>query len=98
MANDGLLVVSFPALQQASADIQNALSKLQSQLAQAEQDARPLVSTWTGEAKEAYEQRQNKWRQAASDLSQILGSIRKAVDQSAADYQNAEKRNAGLFQ
>ncbi|HEY6596172.1 MAG TPA: WXG100 family type VII secretion target, partial [Asanoa sp.] len=56
--SDNVLVVSFPALQQASADIQKALSTLDSQLAQLERDAAPLVATWDGEAKQAYEQRQ----------------------------------------
>jgi 6 kDa early secretory antigenic target len=96
--NDGVLVVSFPALQQASADIQKALSRLDSQLGQLERDAAPLVSSWDGEAKKAYEQRQARWRSASQDLQAMLRDIKSAVDESAADYQSTEKRNTNLFQ
>jgi WXG100 family type VII secretion target len=96
--NDGVLVVSFPALQQASADIQKALSTLDSQLGQLERDAAPLVSSWDGDAKQAYEQRQSRWRTASQDLQAMLRDIKAAVDESAADYQSTERRNTNLFQ
>ncbi|MFK3981541.1 WXG100 family type VII secretion target [Micromonospora sp. NPDC050397] len=96
--NDGVLVVSFTALQQAGADIQRALNTLDSQLGQLERDAAPLVATWSGEAKEAYEQRQASWRAASLDLKNMLRDIKVAVDDSAADYQNTERRNTSLFQ
>lgn len=95
---DGVLVVNFAALQQASADIQKALSTLDSQLGQLERDAAPLVATWDGEAKQAYAQRQAKWRSASQDLQNILRDIKVAVDESAADYLSTEKKNTGLFQ
>ena len=96
--NDGVLVVSFPALQQASADIQQALHTLDAQLGQLERDAAPLVASWDGEAKQAYEQRQARWRSASLDLQAMLRDIKLAVDESAADYLNTEKKNANLFQ
>lgn len=96
--SDGLLVVSFPAMQQASADIQKALNTLDSQLDQLERDAAPLVATWDGEAKQAYEVRQAKWRQASQDLQNMLRDIKVALDESAADYLATEKKNTGLFQ
>ncbi|ASW53235.1 WXG100 family type VII secretion target [Plantactinospora sp. KBS50] len=96
--HDDQLIVSFPALQQASADIQRAVNTLDAQLAQLERDAAPLVATWEGPAQAAYEQRQTRWRTAAQDLRQMLGEIKVAVDESAADYLSTEKRNASLFQ
>jgi WXG100 family type VII secretion target len=93
-----VLVVNFAALQQASADIQTALSTLDAQLGQLERDAGPLISTWSGEAKAAYEQRQAKWRSASADLQGMLRDIKVAVDDSAADYLNTEKRNTRLFE
>jgi 6 kDa early secretory antigenic target len=96
--NDGVLVVTFPALQQASADIQKALSTLESQLSQLERDAAPLVATWSGEAKQAYDQRQARWRAASQDLQNMLREIKIAVDDSAADYLSTEKKNTSLFQ
>ena len=96
--NDGVLVVTFPALQQASADIQKALSTLESQLSELERDAAPLVVTWSGEARQAYDQRQARWRAASQDLQNMLREIKVAVDDSAADYLSTEKKNTSLFQ
>ena len=94
----GVLVVNFAALQQAGADIQRALSTLESQLGQLERDAAPLVASWNGEAREAYEVRQSRWRAASQDLQAMLRDIKLAVEDSAADYLDTEKRNTNLFQ
>ncbi len=96
--NDDVLVVNFPALQQASADIQRALNTLDTQLAQLERDAAPLVATWDGEARQAYDQRQSRWRAASVDLQSMLRDIKRALDDSAADYLSTEKKNTSLFQ
>ncbi|MGC4886336.1 WXG100 family type VII secretion target [Micromonospora sp. DT227] len=93
----GVLVVNFAALQQAGADIQRALTTLESQLGQLERDAAPLVASWNGEAREAYEQRQSRWRAASQDMQAMLRDIKLAVEESAADYLDTEKRNANLF-
>jgi WXG100 family type VII secretion target len=95
--SDGTLVVSFAALHKASDDIQVALNNLHSQLDQVERDAAPLVASWSGAAREAYDARQTKWRTAAADLAGMLRSIKVAVDQSAADYFAAEQHNRNLF-
>ncbi|MFC0029359.1 WXG100 family type VII secretion target [Micromonospora chaiyaphumensis] len=94
----GVLVVNFAALHQAGADIQRALTTLESQLGQLERDAAPLVASWSGEAREAYEQRQARWRAASQDLQTMLRDIKLAVEDSAADYLDTEKRNVNLFQ
>jgi len=51
--DNGLLLVNFGALQQASADIQKALNTMQAQLSQLQRDAGPLVATWSGAAQAA---------------------------------------------
>ena len=98
MTNDGMLLVNFGALQQASADIQKALNTLQSQLDQLERDAAPLVATWEGEARQAYQQRQATWRSASQDLQNILRNVKVAVDQSTEDYLSTEKLATQRFQ
>jgi 6 kDa early secretory antigenic target len=98
MANDGMLLVNFGALQQASADIQKAIHTMQSQLDQLESDAKPLIATWNGAAQEAYAERQAKWRAASQDLHHILQSIKGAVDKSTEDYVNTEKQATQRFQ
>ena len=95
--NDGVLVVQFGALEQASADIGRALSKLQADLAQLEVDAGNLMSTWDGAARAAYEAQQRTWTEAAGRLSEILLDIQRALDRSAADYRDTEKKATNLF-
>lgn len=94
---DEMLVVNFAALEQASVDIQTALGQLESELSELESDAAPLVAAWSGDAKQAYDARQAKWRAAAADLTAMLRDIKVALDESAADYQSTEMRNVRLF-
>ena len=81
-----------------SADIQKALNTLQSQLSQLERDAGPLVATWSGAAQAAYAERQRKWTAASEDLANILRNIKIAVDESAADYQDTERKAQQRFE
>ncbi|GAB3155917.1 WXG100 family type VII secretion target [Micromonospora sonneratiae] len=94
---DQVLVVKLPALERASEDIQRALNTLDAQFAQLEQDARPLVAAWEGDAQQAYAERQARWRSAANDLKTMLRDIKLAVDESVQDYRTTEKRNTDLF-
>jgi 6 kDa early secretory antigenic target len=96
--DNGLLLVNFGALQQGSADIQKALNTLQSQLSQLDRDAGPLVATWSGAAQAAYAERQRKWTAASEDLANILRNIKIAVDESAADYQDTERKAQQRFE
>ena len=95
--SDHRLVVNFAALHQAGADIQRALGALDTHLGQLERDAAPMVATWEGEARQAYDVRQAKWRQASRDLQAILREIKVAVEESAADYGATEHRTASRF-
>ena len=56
------------------------------------------MASWPGEALQAYEQRQRRWRSASQDLQVMLRDIKLALDDSAADYLDTEKKNVGLFQ
>lgn len=98
MAGDGVLLVNFGALVQASGDISKALSKLQTSLDDLEKSAAPLVQTWSGEAQGAYQVRQARWQSASQELTQILQNIKQSVDASTEDYTNTEKQATQRFQ
>ena len=91
------IVVNFAQLRMASDHIATAVKTLTNELQELERAANPLVQTWDGDAKQAYEQRQTVWRGAANDLTTMLGQIKRAVDDSAADYACTETRNTNLF-
>jgi ESAT-6 family protein len=92
-----ILRVEFGALQHASDSITTALRTLQQQLEQLERDAAPMVSHWEGDAKAAYHERQTRWRESANNLSVMLRDIKRALDESAADYLRTERHNQSLF-
>jgi WXG100 family type VII secretion target len=71
---------------------------MRSSLDTLESDAGKLVSTWKGDAQDAYAERQRRWRAAANDLAQMLSDIKSALDESASHYHSTEKRNVGMFQ
>ena len=99
MSNDGhgALLVNVARLRETSGHIDAAVNALRAQLGELESDARPLVATWSGPAREAYQERQATWREASGDLITMLTRIRGALDESATDYETTEHRNASLF-
>jgi WXG100 family type VII secretion target len=91
------LLVNFGQLQAAAGHIDAAIGALHTQLGDLESSAKPLISTWDGSAQAAYQQRQQQWTRAAQDLTQILQSIRKALEESTQEYIQTEKTNTSLF-
>lgn len=96
--NDGVLLVNWSSLANASQQIQSAVNKLDADLADLDSAGKKLLGTWSGEAQTAYHQRQTTWETSANDLKQILQSIKNAVDQAASGYQETEKRATNRFQ
>lgn len=92
------LIVNFAAMRVAGEHIEAAISTLNDQLGQLERDVAPLVGTWDGEAKAAYEIRQRQWRLAAGELATMLTEIKRALHDSAQDYRDTEHRNVRLFE
>jgi len=98
MSSPDKLVINFGSLAQAAQDINSAINSMESELSNCEQAAQPLISTWEGAAQEAYGIRQQRWRTAAGDLTQMLRDIKAAVEDSASNFQQAEDRNRALFE
>jgi len=96
--DNGLLLVNFGSLSQASGDIASALSQLQTRLAEVKRDGDKLAETWQGTAKSAYYERQRKWEAAADDLTIILRQIQGALDESKNDFHDTERRATNRFQ
>jgi WXG100 family type VII secretion target len=96
--DNGLLLVNFGSLQNATSDIQDAVNKLHTQLGELETEGQRLADSWEGSAKAAYYQRQETWRNAARDLTEILQGIKVAVADSADDFQDTERKATNRFQ
>jgi len=96
--NDGVLLVNFAAMAQAGADIERALQKMRADLDELESKGAQLSGTWSGAAKQAYEERQQQWTNASKDLEGILRRIQGALLDSTDDYANTERAATQRFQ
>lgn len=91
------LLVDFARVAETSSEIQNAISRMRSSLDELERHAAPLIATWDGQARDAYVARQKAWRDASENLIETLTSVRRALDESLAQYQATEAANARFF-
>lgn len=89
--SSGEIKVAFESLQAGQAGIQRTYSALVGTLEELENKLKPMISTWTGAAQEAYMTCKGEWDTAAANLSQVLNSIGQAVGQAHDNYQAAEQ-------
>lgn len=93
----GEIVVNFAALRAAAEDIRSTVAGMNSELDNLKQGLQPLLSTWDGEAQQAYHARQAQWDSAASDLNTLLSQIQTAVSRSAEIMEARERANMARF-
>lgn len=91
------IAYNFPQLLQAADDCSKSSKNLTSELDGLKSTIQPMLSTWDGDAREAYHQRQTEWEQAANDLRDLLDRIEKALRESAEKMQAREKANTNAF-
>lgn len=89
---------NFPQLNMAADNISSAVKNMTGELDGLKQSLQPMLSTWDGDAKQAYHQRQTEWDAAANDLRDLLGRIEKALRESAAKMQARESANKAKFE
>lgn len=97
MSADQPLSVNFVRMAETSSHIGRTIETMSKQLDDLERHAAPLVATWSGEARAAYDERQRTWRQASAELITTLAAIKRALDESMADYEATERQNVRLF-
>jgi early secretory antigenic target protein ESAT-6 len=88
------VLVTFAALAEAAQTIQSTYNNLNTKLTDLENQLKPVVSTWTGQASENYQVQQQKWNQAQNDLNTVLQAIGKAVEAAHEAYTQTENANA----
>ncbi|GGM51516.1 hypothetical protein GCM10012275_23010 [Longimycelium tulufanense] len=91
------ILVTFGELQAGQQNVTSGAQKIQSTLDDLKQRIQPVVSTWQGEAAEAYNHHQQQWDQAAADLQQVLAQIGVALGHAAENYQQAERANTSRW-
>ncbi|SDS48092.1 WXG100 family type VII secretion target [Corynebacterium timonense] len=71
----------FGQLSGAAQDMDASAAAIEAQLNDLKSLLQPLVTTWQGEAAEAYAAHQQKWDQAAEELNTILRTIAATVEE-----------------
>jgi len=89
----GQVMVNFETIAQASQNVQRTYANLQQKLDDLHSFLAPMVAEWTGAAAEQYAQKQQQWTQAQTDLSQVLQTIGRVLEESHGGYQDTEKAN-----
>ena len=91
------ILVTFGAVQQASADASGAAATLNAQLADLKAYLAPLVASWQGAAASDYSAKQAKWDAAQQGLNDVLAQISRAVGTAHDTYSQTESTNAGMW-
>ncbi|MFD8483522.1 WXG100 family type VII secretion target [Kitasatospora sp. NPDC059673] len=91
------ILVNFQTLQNASSEVRQTASRIQSQLDDLKSGVTRVASSWQGAAQEGYQARQAQWDAKAADLQQVLGQIATALDNAAQSYQQTENQNQSLW-
>lgn len=91
------ILVTFSALETATADIASSAASLNQKLDDLKTYIAPMVATWTGDAATHYQAKQRQWDTAAADLNTVLQAIGRAVDTAKGDFHSGEVHNTSLW-
>ncbi len=94
---DGIRV-NHAALDQAAADMVQAVKDIDDRLNRLESELNPLKSDWAGGAQQAYYVAKGKWDTAIAEMRQLLQDTHVSVSNSNQGYKDADKRGAAQFQ
>lgn len=91
------ILVTFGAVQQASADASSTAATLNRQLADLKAYLAPLVASWQGAAAGDYSAQQARWDAAQQGLNAVLAQISRAVGTAHDTYTSTEAANAAMW-
>ncbi|GAA3538275.1 WXG100 family type VII secretion target [Amycolatopsis ultiminotia] len=94
---DGRIVVDPSTIHRAAEDCTATGTQLGNLFDHLKQDLNPLVTDWTGEAKDQYMQAQNEWDQKFDELKQLLAQVAAVLPQIADGYQSTDRNVQNLF-
>lgn len=90
----GSVIVTFATIAEAAQNTQATYQSLEQKLNDLHSYLQPLVSSWTGSASEQYQQKQQQWMQAQTDLGNVLQTIGRVLDETEQAYRQTETSNA----
>jgi 6 kDa early secretory antigenic target len=85
------------AVMQAHGEIDSAAGKIMGLLTEVEGDGKILLSTWEGDAHQAYVARQQQWHADAEVIVQKLQQINQGLERAVQLYSHADRRGVELI-
>jgi WXG100 family type VII secretion target len=97
MSQDGQILVTFGAVNEAAMDADGVASQIAQQLGDLKAYLAPLVASWSGEASSDFQALQAKWDSSANDLNQVLRQIAQSLRTAGDNYLSTERTNSQLW-
>ncbi|MFJ6699327.1 WXG100 family type VII secretion target [Streptomyces sp. NPDC091272] len=95
--NDGSMLVTYAALDEAARTIKAQADKLDESLEAIKTKIGSVSQLWSGEAREAYNMAQADWDREAKSIHMSLLQISRAVQDAAPAYRAGDRRAAQGF-
>jgi ESAT-6 family protein len=89
--------VDFGALQAGGEGIGGVYKSLLTTLDHLEGQLKPMMSSWTGDAQNAYHVQKKAWDEAAQALGTILAQLGQAVTDAHDNYRGTEKNIGNMW-
>ena len=93
----GQVMVTFATIAEASQNVQRTYQSLEQKLNDLHSFLQPMVSEWTGAAATQYQQKQQQWTQAQTDLGNVLQTIGRVLEETHSSYQQTEQANMNAW-
>jgi ESAT-6 family protein len=97
VSNDGRVLVTFAAINEAAMDADSIAAQISQQLDDLKSFLAPLIATWSGAAASDFQALQAKWDTSASDLNQVLRQMSQALRTAGEQYQATESANSSIW-
>ena len=97
MSNDGRVLVTFAAINEAAMDTDSIASQIAQQLDDLKSFLAPLIATWSGQAASDFQALQAKWDTSAGDLNQVLRQMSQSLRTAGEQYQATESANSSIW-
>ncbi|MDI5979463.1 WXG100 family type VII secretion target [Amycolatopsis magusensis] len=91
------IVVNYETINKAAEDCTATGGELEARFEELKSQLAPLVDSWTGDAMEAWNQRQDEWNRSLDEMKSLLARIATALPQIADGYQATDKGVGNMF-
>ena len=97
MSQDGHILVTFGAINEAAMDTDSVASQIAQQLSDLKAYLAPMVASWSGDASSEYQALQSRWDASANDMNQVLRQMAQALRTAGDNYASTERKNSSIW-